>query len=218
MTLPQSPRQVIELSLFKTLPVYVLAYGDDDGTLQFMTERTEQGVALVCFLSRFDAIVEGAQFAITGQSEHSYVFPASDINPALFRDASGRGVHAIFHMGWPALDGRVLQAQANKFHRFARTVHYPMGNLSSFEVDALTLALFGGIRELAGLYAWQETHEHVLNWDKTRLWETAKRAIQSIELSDRPSRTAQQMALFDPEAGQWHFLPFAATDFPIIED
>ncbi len=80
-----------------------------------------------------------------------------------------------------------------------------------FEVDDLTLAAFSRIRESAGLYAWQEAARNVLNWSRSRQQTVVERALDSISLLRSDASGCNQLALFDPEFEQWHFVPLPPT-------
>ena len=84
----------------------------------------------------------------------------------------------------------------------------------TFEVDPIALANFAQYRELAGLFAWRETHTNLLTWSDMRLQKVVARATESMELlRARPSDYSKcaQIALFDPEFEQWHIVPFTGT-------
>jgi hypothetical protein len=197
------------LSFFRALPVYVLFFEDDDGDPCLVIERTEQGQAVVCFLSPFDAVFEAAHAVTRGRFYH--VLPASEVDWRVFRDADRLGFIADIHLGWPSIDGSILLRPSGRLGRGCRLMHHWARDPLTFEVDPIILAEYSRIRELAGLFAWQETHREVLNWDSQRLYQIAERALGSIELLPRDAMGCKQVALFDPEFEQWHFVPFTET-------
>jgi hypothetical protein len=88
-------------------------------------------------------------------------------------------------------------------------MHHWAVDPAEFEVDGIVLAEYSRIRELAGLYAWQETAADFLGWSDACRWAIAQRAIESIELMHGEPKDCKQLALFDPEFEQWHFVPYA---------
>jgi hypothetical protein len=77
-----------------------------------------------------------------------------------------------------------------------------------FEVDEIMLAEYSRFRERAGLYAWQETANNVSVWPELHQQAIAEHAIDSIELTRADPTVRGQLALFDPEFQQWHFVPY----------
>ncbi|QIN63451.1 hypothetical protein SBC1_34900 [Caballeronia sp. SBC1] len=86
-----------------------------------------------------------------------------------------------------------------------------------FEVDAVMLAEYSQYRELAGLYAWQETAANILSWSERRIDLLAERALGSIELTRGEPKDYKQIALYDPEFEQWHFVPYAGRSNTRVE-
>ncbi|QQC67348.1 hypothetical protein [Paraburkholderia ginsengisoli] len=195
------------LSFFRALPVYVLFFEDDDGDPCLVTEKTEQGQAVVCFLSSFDAMIEAAHAAICGWFYD--VLPASDVDWRVFRDADRLGLIADVHLGWPWFDSGILVRPSGRPARVSRLMHHWARVPLTFEVNPVILAEYSRIRELAGLFAWQETHRELLNWDSQRLHQVAGRALGLIELKHGDPNACRQIAVFDPEFEQWHWVPFS---------
>jgi hypothetical protein len=201
-----------QVSFFCRLPAYVVIHEDDDGGLCAVAEQTDQGRAILCFLSPIDAMIEAARYTSLGPPHR--VMVASEIDPRLFRDADGRGLIAQIHLGWPSLDGRIVLRQSGIFGRCTRLMHHWSRDPLTFEVDPFALANFAQFRELAGLFAWRETHTNLLTWSDIRLQKVVARATESMELLRvDPCEYAKcmQVALFDPEFEQWHIVPFIET-------
>jgi hypothetical protein len=59
------------------------------------------------------------------------------------------------------------------------------------------------------MYAWREIYRDMLEWHKARLEWAVQRAVQTMEISIADKAECTRAALFDPEFGQWHFVPFA---------
>lgn len=129
---------------FNALPAYVFVFEDSDGDSSAISSSTEQGHAITCFLSPFDAVIEaGLRTGLrTALGQPCQVAPASILNGNLFRDADGAGFIADIHLGWPARDGCLLQTPRGAVGRYAREMHHWAREAQGFEVDAVTLAEF----------------------------------------------------------------------------
>ncbi|HET6555447.1 MAG TPA: hypothetical protein VFG49_18105 [Dyella sp.] len=86
-------------------------------------------------------------------------------------------------------------------------MHHWAGELERFEIDEVTFAEFSKLRERAGLFAWQETNAEILNWTDTRLHGAVARLVETVEFAPGDIPDCNQIAMFDPEFGQWHFVP-----------
>ncbi|WP_432260517.1 hypothetical protein [Cupriavidus sp. TMH.W2] len=193
------------MAFFQNIPAYVLIFEDDDGDACAVSSTTEHGRAITCFLSPFDAMLEAGMRGALGQA--CQVAPASLLDGNLFRDADGAGFIANIHLGWPACDGCLLQTPRGAVGRYSREMHHWAREALGFEADAVTLAEFAKLREAAGLFAWQETNREILMWDATRLTTALERAAEAIAFTPGDIADCNQIAMFDPEFGQWHFVP-----------
>src|ERR1700738_1366271 len=68
--------------------------------------RMEDGEAVRCFLSYFDAMFESALQVTVGL--HYGVVPARPMPPDTFRAGAGRGRVASLHSAWPARRGQLV--------------------------------------------------------------------------------------------------------------
>jgi hypothetical protein len=193
---------------FSVVPAYVLLFKAEDGNWCIDAARTELGRAVTCFLSPFDAMIEAAHFVRRGYSHQ--VMAASEIEESLFRDADGRGLISDIHLGWSALDSRILARPDGAFGRGCRLMHHWAVDPAEFEVDGITLTEYSRFRELAGLYAWQEPATDILGSTDARRQMLAECAIESIERMRAEPKDCRQLALFDPEF-EWHFVPYTET-------
>ena len=202
---------------FWTLPAYVLLLKDSGGDWCIDAAQTELGRAVTCFLSPFDAIIEAAHLAKNGPSYR--VMAASEIDKNLFCDPDEEGLIADIHVGWPACDGRILKRPSGAFGRSCTVMHHWAAYPPRFEVDAVMLAEYSQYRELAGLYAWQEAAANILSWSERRIDLLAERALASIELTHSEPKDCKQIeiALYDPEFEQWHFVPYAGRSNSGVE-
>jgi hypothetical protein len=192
---------------FCTLPANVPLFKDGNGDWCIDTAQTELGRAVTCFLSPLDAITEATHLARNGPSYR--VMTASDIEENLFCDRDGEGLIADIHVEWPARDRRILTRPSGAFGRSSTVMHRWAEYPPPFEVDGLMLAEYSRYRELAGLYAWQETAANILCWPEARRDVLARRALASIELTHGGPKDCEQIALYDREFEQWHFVPYA---------
>ncbi|SEB00754.1 hypothetical protein [Paraburkholderia sartisoli] len=196
-------------SFFSVVPAYILLFKDENGDWCVDTERTGLGRAVTCFLSPFDAVIEAAHYTRHGWPHQ--VMAASQFEEGLFREHDGHGLIADIHLGWPAIDGRILARPGGAFGRCCQVMHHWALDRSGFEVDEIMLAEYTRFRELAGLYAWQETARNIPNWTGLRRQVIAEQAMDSLELTHGDPKDCRQLALFDPEFQQWHFVPYAET-------
>lgn len=193
---------------FTIIPAYVLYFTDDNGNPYMRIERSKFGKAITCFLTPFEAMIEAAHFTRLGKP--CRVMSASDLSLHMFRDFDGSGLIADIHLVWPAKSGRFVLRPSGRLAGYFRVMHHRASDPLMFEVDHVTLAEYAKFRELAGLYAWQETSEEFLNWPPERRFtviEYALDSIGSIKRSGKGTSDCEKIALFDPEVGQWHFVP-----------
>jgi hypothetical protein len=179
---------------------------NEDGDWYIDSTRTELGRALTCFLSPIDALVESAHLMKRGQLCH--IAAASAVKRSLFRDVDGRGLIANIHLGWPSLDRGILARPGGEFSRCCRLMNHWAIDSAGFTVDRFVLAQYSRFRELAGLYAWQEAARDSWGWTGARRRSIAGRAVELIEVMHGEPKDCRQLALFDPEFEQWHFVPY----------
>jgi hypothetical protein len=132
---------------------------------------------------------------------------ASDVEKDLFCDRDEKGLVADIYVGWPACDNRILTRPSGASGRSSTVMHHWAVYPPRFEVDDLMLAEYSRCRELAGLYAWRETATKILSWSEARRYAVAERALASIEVRDGKPRDCGQIAMYDPEFEEWHFVP-----------
>ncbi|RDK03187.1 hypothetical protein [Paraburkholderia lacunae] len=163
-----------------------------------------------CYLSPLDAAIEAACLTKAGRPHRSMAASALDLGAFLGeRDSE---LVAAMHVGWPAHNGVLLRHSDGRPGRCCRLMRQPLGIPTTFEVDARTLAAYSASRERAGLFAWAETVREVRTWPATRIRHVATKAVAAITSRCEADhwKTATQLAAFDPEFGQWHFVPFSS--------
>lgn len=205
---PQTPNDTNAKPFFSIIPAYVLYFTNSDGISYVHSEQTKLGNIITCFLTPFEAMVEAAHFSRLGRPYQ--VMAASDVGRHMFRDIDGNGLIAGIHLGWPARSGRLLLRPSGRLAGYSRLMHHWAHEPLMFEVDHVALSEYVKLRELAGFYAWQEASKEFLNWHPERRCTVIEYALDSIGSIDRPGKGAsdcEKIALFDPEFGQWHFVP-----------
>jgi hypothetical protein len=190
---------------FSELPAYALTFQDEHGTARIATETTAATPAIVCYLSPVDALIELLHFSQLGRQYQ--IMPAQMLSPNVFRDGDGRGLIAHVHLGWPVLHGRLLQRPDDTLARCDWLMHHWACEPLRFEFDETVLGEADRLRDWAGLFAWRETLDRVLEWESGRLGRVVAQALASIELTKGDVSQCRQVALFDPETAQWHFVP-----------
>jgi hypothetical protein len=197
---------------FRNQPTWLLTFRNAEGFECIGKERTEAGPTTTCYLSPLDAAIEAAYLG-KYYRRHRVNF-ASEFDIGAFLDERGRLLVAAMHMGWPAHEGRLLVHPDGRLGRSCRLMWQPLGVPPSFEVDEATLAAYHGYREQAGLFAWAETVREARAWPLTRLHHVATKAVAAMQTQRVADhwKTATQLAAFDPEFGQWHFVPFSSSD------
>ncbi|SIO72623.1 hypothetical protein SAMN05444172_9087 [Burkholderia sp. GAS332] len=195
-------------SRFFTAPqAYGLVRERRPGRLAIATENTPRGRAVLCFLSPFDALIEVGHFTRLGQVCHTV--SASEIGHKRFLRASRHELIACLHLGWLARDGRILARPGIEPRRYIRTLHQEIRIPLSLEVGEESIRALDRLHEAAGLFAWRETIGAFRNWGERNVAEVVDYALRSMMLTLEFPSSCNQLALFDPEFAQWHFVPIA---------
>ncbi|MGC5804834.1 hypothetical protein SNK19_17055 [Ralstonia pseudosolanacearum] len=191
---------------FLTAPLTFIC-GRFDPHEQFLPITEADGVVR-CHLSLIDALIETVQILRIGTP--CYVAPTALLASSHFKHAHGTGYRADMHLGWPACNGKLLLRSTGRLATYSRTlVSNPAEEApqpSALQVDAGSLAVFARLREFAGLFAWSETIAQQLRWPSRKQIEAAEHALDSVELRHGEASDVNQIAMFDPEFGQWHFV------------
>ncbi|MGH8788894.1 MAG: hypothetical protein ACREYA_27945 [Cupriavidus necator] len=184
--------------------------------LEFMPGRVEGEKPVASYLSPLDAHIDFTcgdipkvsytlrQVALLSVSKLAKTFP----NGMVFEIACG----------FQAVDGKLLADEQGRWrrHSLREAVH------ASFHDGKQILEVTDGIKreldylhEHAGLFAWRETlHYLASDWDQARLDRAVTQAFHTAcDVQRSRSGTMNQVALFDFEAEQWHFVPYS----PFVE-
>lgn len=191
---------------FNKLPAYVALFSDGDDAFRVASEITEHGPVVLTFASLFDIVVELTYRLRLGGT---YIYEsASELDPELFRAKGGTGFITDVRLGWPARDGQILLRRNGAFAGCSRLMWHPEPDGLAFEFDTNILDEYSRLREMAGLYAWQETDAEIRRtWSERRVLALAERAVKLVEVIGGSRTDWNQLAFFDPEFEQWHFVP-----------
>jgi hypothetical protein len=122
----------------------------------------------------------------------------------------------VLHVAWLAHGQRLVAADDGRLIRIAReqSAQWRMRHRvpETMSIESGTWAVLDRLHEQAGLFAWRDTLGISRRWlDTPAAAETALHravaALGSIEPIVVPADRAEQLALYDPEAGCWHFVP-----------
>ncbi|MDB0533445.1 hypothetical protein [Ralstonia solanacearum] len=163
--------------------------------------------AVRCHLSPVDALIEVVQMMQIGME--CQVVPAAVVDPSHFKGAGDRGYRADLHLGWPACNGKLMLRFTGRLATYSRVLTSNQAvepSPTCLQVDEDSLAAFSRLREFAGLFAWSETITQILQWDAERLTGVVRRVLDTIDIEHGDASQVNQIAMFDPEFEQWHFV------------
>jgi hypothetical protein len=198
---------------FSDFPLLVLARPLDDGRFDVSGDMTDDGETPGCYVNTVTALVDATQMARAGRPGFG-CGDASTLDRHLFCSRDGKYLIADIRVGWPVYRRKIILRPGLGFASVTKRLRQglPVGGVSpSFEVDENTFAWLDAIHERAGLYAWRETARAVHLWNADRVVQLACRALESIDVTVCDASLCDEVALFDPESEQWHFVP--AKDF-----
>jgi hypothetical protein len=193
---------------FRETAVFVLDRPRADGLLDIAATMTASGRAVICHLSFLHALIEVAYRSSQGMQY--FVHEASSADPHVFVNAEGTGLIAQLRLAWPAKNRKVVLAQDGNTATCARLLRHraSAGLPAHFEVDDEAMGQIDRLHERAGLFAWRDTCREVTQWSFERQKRALECALDSMETVDAGLAECQEVALFDPEFCQWHFVPF----------
>lgn len=205
-------------SFFCEPPVYVVVAPQLPERTCVVYDRTPTGPVMRGFFSLFDADLAACRMGRTGG--RFYGQRTSLIDPSLFRAPEGAGFALNLHVGWAARDHQVLLGLGGEPMSDCRPL-FVHDRATTFEVDDCTMKRLDAIYEAAGLFAWRETLDELENWDdgqlkwaharvRRPLFEGGRCTLHEWGAFDHGGgcrEARDQLALFNPETGQWHFVP-----------
>jgi hypothetical protein len=190
---------------FLTFPgAFVLCVHDENGV--YHAPRQSRG-GVICHLSLIDAVIELAHLRRLGESYH--LASAALVDRSAFLDEEGVGYIAHVHLGWPAHDRKLLTRPSGPLASYCRTLHVTSAPSppSIFQIHEGILREVTRVRELAGMFAWEETIAQTLDWDLGQMERIAECALTTIEIERGQALRMTHIALFDAEFEQWHYVP-----------
>jgi hypothetical protein len=189
---------------FSNFETFVVVRHHEDGRQTISADKTDFGLAAACYLSPMHAAIDG----LVGSRSEMEVRSATSIKHQMFRNAEGKALVADIRLGWPVVDGKIALRPDDSLGTYSRALYVESPGLSMLEVNESVLAEADWLHEQAGLFAWRDTCKGLRNWDRTRFARVAFDAVRSMRTgkSSDCSRV-RQIALFDPEFEQWHFVP-----------
>lgn len=194
---------------FSDFPLLVLARPLDNGRFDVSGDVTRDGETLGCYVNSVTALVDATQMARAGRPGFG-CGDAGTFDRHLFRSRDGKSLVADIRVGWPVRRRKIILRPGLGFASVTKRLRQCLqdgGMPLSFEVNEKTFAWLDAIHERAGLYAWRETARAVHSWTADRVAEVACRALESIEVTVCDATLCDEVALFDPESEQWHFVP-----------
>ncbi|HEY0820828.1 MAG TPA: hypothetical protein VGD46_18715 [Rhizobacter sp.] len=169
----------------------------------------DHGDGLVVLLSPFDAYLTAALSSKAGTLYHA--IHACEFDPReLIRD-NGGAFHTFLHCAWGAHDGQLVTRRngglVSLYGLDTATIPPDETDAIVLRVAAEDLAAYDRMREQAGLFAHSEAHAMFAALDERGRHQAVARAMQRLPGTVDVSCDVNEMAIYDPEAAQWHFLP-----------
>jgi hypothetical protein len=185
-----------------------------------LCEGHPEGKAICAFLSPIDAMLEAVCSSKPGKRFEA--IPARKFEPSIFiQDHQGRLALDV-HLGWPARDGQLIARPSGKpascaaYHEMQVPPEHASHIVFTLQDDTLTA--MDQLFQSAGLFAYKETFATVHNWPRARRDKVVTHAIRKAWPLAPAGTELNQVALFDPEAEQWHFVSTAPLDALDIQE
>jgi hypothetical protein len=172
------------------------------------TYQMEEGGIVHAFVLYFDAFFQAITLA---KPDLTYqVIAANELIPETFKSHDRHGFNVYLQTAFAARQGQLLAGPDGRPLGFIRRLRQDITAPSVFLVDSAATAEIAHLYEHAGLFAWQETSANVETWDVSRILRSVVQASMSVLLCE--DGDYDQLAIFDPEFGQWHFVPRTVVD------
>jgi hypothetical protein len=194
---------------FSDFPLLLLARRVDGGRFDVSGDMTSDGETLGCYVNSVTALVDATQMARAGRPGF-WCSDAGTFDRHLFRSRDGKHLVADIRIGWPVRGRKIILRPGLGFASFTKRLRQRLpddGNALSFEVNENAFTWLDAIHERAGLYAWRETARAMYSWSADRVAQVACRALEAIDVTVCDASLCDEVALFDPESEQWHFVP-----------
>lgn len=192
----------------------LLNQSDRNQPINLFTDQTPIGPAVRCFFSPFDALLDGLGLLLQDRPVDLSIRPARDVAPEAFLSSPGFQRPLTFHVAWLAHDHRLVAQENGCLIRMAlpQGTRPRDGDRQSLLIDPDVWMAIDALHQEAGLFAWRETHKTVRQWldAPVSARDSLERALclrYNPPLIQVALYEAKQLALYDPEAARWHFVP-----------
>lgn len=188
--------------------VFIVALAEQSGSYELVGSTFVDGLSgLQCYLSPFDALVHvGRNSACVGEGQRLAVLHVSDITPG---GVTGDEFRVGMHVAWRARSGQLLLRRDGVPETVQFAAQEPKSWTEAPTPARNVLRLADAIRQRAGLFAWTETAGAFFGWSNAKLDTMVRQAWGNIATcqAEGADPDFDQFAVFDPEFGQWHFVP-----------
>lgn len=192
----------------------LLNQSDKNQSINLFTDQTPIGPAVRCFFSPFDALLDGLGLLLQDRPVDLTIRPVRDVAPEAFLSSPGFQRPLTFHVAWLAHDHRLVAQENGCLIRMAlpQGTRPRDGGRQSVQIDPDVWTTIDALHQEAGLFAWRETHKTVRQWldAPVSARDSLERALclrYNPPLIQLAPYEAKQLALYDPEAARWHFVP-----------
>jgi hypothetical protein len=177
-----------------------------------MCYPTPEGDAMLTYLSPFDAWIEAAYASKPGKPYR--VIDASTFDPREMISDLGGKLNVSLHFGWAASDGRLLAKPSGELVGYMGLQTLAVGPADmediEFTLNAENRKRVDIFHEKAGLFAYSESLDASMKWGEHRLDQEVALAMQNVPATcEAFGADINQVAVYDLEAKQWHFVALA---------
>lgn len=179
-----------------------------------MCEHTEEGKAITAYLSPLNAMIDATLMSEPGRIYHAIC--AHEFDPSVFVRDHENQLKLAIQIGWTATRNGLIERPLGGIasYAFLQSQWIPSSSPSPIElsVDEHILRAHELSHEHAGLFAHAEATRHFLQLDPRKQNQIVTGAIQRIHRSEAANEDWDQLALYDHEMGDWHFVPRTIVD------
>ncbi|MFJ3054793.1 hypothetical protein [Herbaspirillum sp. NPDC087042] len=163
--------------------------------------------AMVVYLSPFDACFDAAWCGLS--AEQYQVVPATGFEPRELLGSGTGPLHYCLHLAWGARDGALAVRRQGALVRLSlarQALVWPGIESVHLQLVQDELTSYQRLWEGAGLFAHAESLSAILACSDRQRAAHASRAIDRIPATVAAGEDVNQVALYDVEAAQWHFV------------
>ncbi|MQR00970.1 hypothetical protein [Glaciimonas soli] len=194
---------------FHVLVTYQPQQGQPDH-VRVMCEAMEDGSVISAYLSPIHALIDAAFSAKPPTTFYKHV-PIQLFNPQEFITDFNGQLRFLFHCGYTAYDGKIIVRKNGHLGGFGslqiEEIHANDINNIEFKIDKDIPAAMKRVYEHAGLFAYNETIENSSRWTEQECQKEVYAAVERIGETVDAGFQYNQIAIYDPEFRQWHFVP-----------